>query len=81
MKNTQANFWMTRPSRYLPNGMPVLHNRFYVRFYGPRVEPWGWYQASKLVSNYKEALAAFHEWVLVTKKELGNEPTQKDYSN
>ena len=71
---------MTRPSRYLPTGKPVILDwykltpGFYVRFYGPmtpynRHAPWGWYQASKLVANYKEALAAFHEWVEETKNE------------
>ena len=61
-----SRFFMTAPSRYMPNGRPVRAGLFYVRFYGPKVKPWGWFQASHLVHNYKEAVASFHQWAAET---------------
>lgn len=41
---------------------------FVARFYGPRLKnEWGWYEASVLVNDNKEALTHFREWVTDTK--------------
>jgi len=45
---------------------------FKATFFGPmtpwnETEPWGWLQASKLVKDNKEAIAAFRQWVVKTK--------------
>ncbi len=69
---------MTRPkpykvmTRYGPQDVQIdghFVKLFKVRFYGPLlVDGWGWYQASAFVANYKEAVAAFNDWVATTKK-------------
>ncbi len=65
-----SHFFMCAPSRYLPSGQPLPAGKFYVRFYGPEVQPWGWYQASIIISNYGQAMAAFRLWTAETEETI-----------
>jgi hypothetical protein len=61
---------MARPKRHMiPTRQGWVWSGLYLaRFYGPRLRhEWGWFEASHLVKNHKEALDSFREWVDITK--------------
>jgi len=46
---------------------PIDTGFFKATFYGPGIQgDWGWFQASKLVKNHEEAMAAFRAWAADT---------------
>lgn len=47
---------------------PYYTGLFVASFYGPKLKnDWGWYRASVLVEDNKQALAHFNEWATDTK--------------
>jgi len=47
---------------------PRYTGLFVANFFGPKLKnDWGWYRASVLVKDYKEAMTHFHEWATDTK--------------
>ncbi len=62
-----------KPHRKATRYGPVATGLFKVTFYGPVLPDTEdgmccWYQAGTLVKNHKGGVAAFHEWVAVTRE-------------
>lgn len=78
--STEPEFFMPPIKRhmYMTRQGPIWSGYFKATFFGPVVKPWGWYRASHLVRNNKEAKAAFQEWVADTRKFIHERQTAGD---